>query len=105
MSASSLENQLIHRFCNDKNEKRTHILLQRVAIDPKYQGKGIGTWMMKQVLAEVDKENMPCALGTQRTSNIEWYKKLGFVVVDELKNDPNDAQSPSLWFMTRKNES
>jgi hypothetical protein len=48
------------------------------------QGKGLGTSLMCEIIAESEKLKRPIYLETSVERNIKWYEKLGFTVYKEL---------------------
>ena len=61
------------------------INLPDITILPEYQGKGIGTYLIKVILAEARSKNIPVELGAFKInlSAIKLYKSLGFKQVSE----------------------
>jgi ribosomal protein S18 acetylase RimI-like enzyme len=60
------------------------VFLSRLYILPEYQGRGIGTQLIKRVLAEAFGDNLPVSLRVLRVNPAkELYERLGFVVVEE----------------------
>lgn len=55
-----------------------------VATAPGQQGQGVGTSLMKEILARYDSYQLPLYLETSTLRNLPWYKKLGFEVYKEL---------------------
>ncbi|MGZ5348523.1 MAG: GNAT family N-acetyltransferase, partial [Solirubrobacterales bacterium] len=61
------------------------------------QRSGAGTALIRPGLERADAEGMPCYLETQRRSNIPFYERFGFELVEEVGLD----DSPRLWLMWR----
>ena len=75
-----------------------HWYLWALGVDPARQRQGIGTALLRPVLARSDREVHPCYLETQVPGNVSFYERLGFRVVEEA----NVPQQPiHLWFMRR----
>jgi len=60
-----------------------HWYLQLLGVDPRYQGQGFSSRLLKPMFIRADKEGLPCYLETQSERNVELYEHLGFRVVDE----------------------
>ena len=55
------------------------ILLQELVIDPAFQGRGIGTHIIEQVISEAIARGMPVRLQTHLVNRAaELYRRLGF---------------------------
>lgn len=63
----------------------THVQLADIAILPEYQGKGIGTHLIKALLAEARGRGLPMGLGVFKINPgaQKLYNSLGFVQVSE----------------------
>jgi len=74
--------------------------LFNIAIDPKYQGKGYASKLLKPMFAKLDENNLPCYLESPER-NLALYEHFGFEVVEQvsLPEDNND-----MWLMIRKNK-
>lgn len=48
------------------------------------QGKGIGSKLLKEVIADSQSQKRPIYLETSTTKNIPWYQKFGFSIYNEL---------------------
>mmetsp|Transcript_14484 Transcript_14484/g.16922 ORF Transcript_14484/g.16922 Transcript_14484/m.16922 type:complete len:254 (-) Transcript_14484:1147-1908(-) len=59
---------------------RECMILNRAAVDKRFQGQGIGSKLIRYVLENNPRKDLPCLLETQEKRNIEFYKKLGFQV-------------------------
>ena len=56
-------------------------LLEDVFVEEKYRGQGLGTKLMKEIIAEAKKHSCYKLIATSRESRTEvhqWYEKLGF---------------------------
>ena len=79
----------------------TLIRLERMAVLPEYQGKGVGSFALSAALREADVSGLACILGTQENRNVIFYKRLGFEIVDESMVSI-DGSSYTNWFMIRE---
>lgn len=63
----------------------THIQLADIAILPEFQGKGIGTFLIKKLLAEARGRGLPMGLGVFKINQgaQKLYRSLGFERVSE----------------------
>ena len=79
----------------------TFMSLLTVAIDPKYQGKGYASKLLKPMIVELDKKDIICALETPTEKNLSLYEHFGFKLIEEklLKTSNNQVK---MWFMLRK---
>jgi len=79
--------------------KVEHWYLALLAVDPEFQGRGLGRLLTEAVLARADAEGLPAYLETQKESNVAWYAKAGFEVHDTIHL--RDPGSPMMWTMLR----
>lgn len=75
-----------------------HYYLEVIGVHPDHQGMGLGSRLMAPMLARADSERLPCYLETQTESNVAFYQKRGFEVV-EVMDLPNGG--PRGWLMLR----
>jgi ribosomal protein S18 acetylase RimI-like enzyme len=75
-----------------------HYYLEVIGVHPDHQGKGLGSRLMAPMLARADSERLPCYLETQTESNVAFYQKRGFEVV-EVMDLPDGG--PRGWLMLR----
>jgi ribosomal protein S18 acetylase RimI-like enzyme len=54
-----------------------------IGVDPKFQGQGFGSKLLKFGLKKLDETNTPCYLETFKKSNVLIYKHFGFDLLDE----------------------
>lgn len=55
-----------------------------IGVDPTEQNQGIGSKLLREVLAENEFDKRIVCLETSTLKNIPWYQKFGFVVYDKL---------------------
>jgi ribosomal protein S18 acetylase RimI-like enzyme len=83
------------RWCHLDPEE-PHVHLGPIGVAPDAQGQGIGTALMYRYIEHLKQERSAGYLETDRLSNIEFYKKFGFVVQreEQLIGTPT-------WYMWR----
>ncbi len=52
-----------------------------LAVDPPYQGRGLGGELMKPMLDRIQASGLPCFLETESARNVAFYRKHGFEAV------------------------
>jgi len=77
---------------------RPHSYLWGVAVDPKHQGEGIGSALLRAYLHWVDSQQMPIYLETHDARNVGYYQKHGFELV--LATSISKHHLP-IWCMRR----
>ena len=77
--------------------RQPHWHLGPVAVDAHLQGTGIGTLLMTEYCARVDRAQAVGYLETDKTWNVRFYERFGFQTIAEqpVLNTPN-------WFMKRE---
>ena len=60
-----------------------HWYLSTLGVDPPRQGQGVGSALLRPVLARADAAGLPCYLETDKARNVPFYQKHGFEVVEE----------------------
>jgi len=58
-----------------------HWHLFPIAVDPKHQGKGYASALMRPMLDRIENKGLPCFLETQNESNVPLYEHFGFEVI------------------------
>jgi ribosomal protein S18 acetylase RimI-like enzyme len=58
-----------------------HWHLFPIAVDPKHQGKGYASALMRPMLERIQGEGLPCFLETQNEENVSLYEHFGFEVI------------------------
>ncbi len=74
-----------------------HYYLLYLGVDPPYQGKGYGSYIMEHLLAKADEEEVGCYLENTRRINLSFYQRFGFKVIKEKEIIGFPA-----WFMWRE---
>ena len=85
---------LHHRYANVP-----HWYLSPIGVDPKLQGKGYGSNLLKSMLSRIDQEHLPCFVETQSQKNVSLYEHFGFHVVDKNNIPGTDLTH---WAMLRE---
>ena len=72
--------------------------LDAIGVDPPQQRSGLGTALLRWMLARVDSDGLPTFLDTSAPDNLAYYERFGFEVTAEatLRN------GIPLWGMTRQ---
>lgn len=78
---------------------RLHWYLWAVAVDPLWQGKGIGTSLIQLGLDKADAQNLPIYLETHDEKDVPFYQNRGFNVVRAGHVPGIDL---SFWSMARE---
>lgn len=66
-----------------------------IGVNPVYQGSGIGSKLLREIIEESKMEDRPIYLETSTMKNLPWYKKSGFEVYNKLE------LSYTLYFLKR----
>lgn len=75
-----------------------HWYLAAIAVEPAFQGRGLGARLMRRGLELAEAKGEPCYLETAKPSNVEWYRGFGF---DTQRIEPCFDGGPPQWFMWR----
>jgi len=70
-----------------------------IGVDPKFQGRGYASALIKPMLARIDQKHLPCYLETNNERNVPIFQHYGFEVV-EVGTIP--GTSVSNWAMLRE---
>ncbi|MGD8475063.1 MAG: GNAT family N-acetyltransferase [Anaerolineae bacterium] len=60
-----------------------HWYLWALGVAPEHQGQGIGSRLIQPVLAQADRDGVPCHLETQTEGNVSFYQHRGFEIVSD----------------------
>ncbi len=75
-----------------------HYYLFAIGARRQYQGQGVGTSLIKEVLSKCDEEGIPAYLENSREENLKFYQGHGFEVIKEVQFSKS---APTLWMMWR----
>jgi GNAT superfamily N-acetyltransferase len=75
-----------------------HWYLYAVGTDPAHQGKGIGSALIRPILARCDEEGVPAWLEASRPDNVPYYQRFGF----EVRETFTLPKGPPVWCMLRR---
>ena len=70
-----------------------------IAVDPEYQGNGIGSLMLNELFKKYEIYNIPFYLETHVKRNIPFYQNLGFELLKESIMPGTDIY---MWSMLKK---
>ena len=77
------------------DEDKTYIV-SPIFVDVKHQGKGVGTALLKKAIEDMEAKGFKVGLDTMEPSNVPYYEKLGFKLIDDQIDANTGAHS---WFM------
>ncbi len=80
--------------------KVDHCYLSTIGTDPPLQGSGIGSALMRVVLARLDEESTPAFLESSKEENLAFYHRHGFTVTGEVGG--GGTGTPRIWLMWRE---
>jgi ribosomal protein S18 acetylase RimI-like enzyme len=80
---------------------RSHWYLWVIGVEPACQGQGIGSKLLRPILARADADGVPCYLETEGERNVRFYEKHGFKVAHQGQVPRLGAQ---VWAMLREPE-
>lgn len=78
-----------------------HWYLFIAAIDPDLQGQGRGGALLREGLARVDADGLPCFLDTNNEANLSLYERFGFTTVAQVQVGEDGPQG---WGMRRETQ-
>jgi GNAT superfamily N-acetyltransferase len=68
--------------------------LPMIAAEPAYQGKGLGSALMKHALQRCDKQGLPAYLESSNPRNIGLYERHGFEITGEIQAGASPVMTP-----------
>ena len=79
--------------------KENYIYLWFLGVDPKKQGNGTGSKLLKELTVHSDKNKLQIVLETSNSKNLALYNKFGFKIYHEWNAD---FIGFPIWFMKRE---
>jgi GNAT superfamily N-acetyltransferase len=76
-----------------------HWYLALLGVDPKFQGKGYASRLLKPMLKRLDAEKLPCYLETSIEEYVPIYQRFGFKLIQEAVLPGSDSR---MWVMLRE---
>ncbi len=81
-----------------RHPKAPHWYLAVLGTDPSRQGEGLATALLRKVLDDCDRDEVPAYLETGTERNVAFYTRHGFKVTEEL----HLPKGPPVWLMWRE---
>ena len=78
--------RVLRQFDTRRKElmKEPHWYLMAIGVDPEHQRGGHGSTLVKAGIERADRDHRPIYLETETELNVDFYKRLGFDVLDEM---------------------
>jgi ribosomal protein S18 acetylase RimI-like enzyme len=92
MAANQAMEALHNRWVHE-----AHWYLMIVAVDPELRGRGIGTGLIQEGLAFVDREPHVCYLETSHQRNLPLYERYGFRVLETAALGKHGPMGWAMW--------
>lgn len=73
-----------------------HFYLLYIGVEPEFQGKSVGSALMKHLIEKADQDHIGCYLENSNRRNIPFYQRFGFQITLE-----KDVIGVPTWFMWR----
>jgi ribosomal protein S18 acetylase RimI-like enzyme len=69
----------------DKNHpSEPHYYVEYVGVDPGYQGRALGSTLLRHLVDKADEEQVGCYLESANPHNISFYQRLDFQIMKEM---------------------
>lgn len=75
-----------------------HWILIQLGVEPRKQGKGLGSWLVQPVLDKADAGGVPCYVESADERNLSFYKRHGFEV---RRTGQVPGGGPQGWILIR----
>jgi ribosomal protein S18 acetylase RimI-like enzyme len=84
-----------------KHPREPHWYLFAIGVDPAHQGRGIGSTLLRAVLAQCDARGEPAYLEASTPENARLYERHGFAVLHDLKLGKDGPSARLMWRQAR----
>ncbi|MFJ8563863.1 GNAT family N-acetyltransferase [Streptomyces sp. NPDC093514] len=88
----------VQNAMHEVHPRTPHWYLPSVGTDRGLQGRGVGSALLRQQLADCDRLGQPAYLESSAPANVPFYERLGFRVTGEIRLP---GGGPTLWPMWR----
>lgn len=89
--------RIFHKFDKIRPRQR-HWYVLVLGVHPDHQGKGLGRELLRKVLQKADEDRVSVYLETANPTNLDFYRKYGFGVTEEIVPV---AGCPRIWGLLR----
>jgi GNAT superfamily N-acetyltransferase len=86
-------------FVEARHPHEPHYYLQFIGVEPKRQGNGTGSALLRPVLERCDREGLPAYLEASNERSRALYARHGFELVEEARLP---GGGPPIWRMWRE---
>jgi len=82
-----------------------HYYLTAIGVDPKYQGKGFGSKLMRSKFKDLEKNELPIYLETHMQEDVAIWQHLGFEIIDKKLVPNTDIHHWCMvWYPNKNSE-
>ena len=82
-----------------REPKHPHFYLSILAVDPPFQGQGLGSDTLEKLLSQSDQKQVPAYLEATSERGFEFYRRHGFELREVVQLP---GRGPTLWLMLRE---
>lgn len=88
----------LQAFCDRNHLQEPHYYIRTLGVATRFQGRGLGTALLRPTLDRCDREGVPAYLEASSERSAALYERLGFVHLGELRVPDG---GPRFWPMRR----
>ena len=88
----------LDRELRSRHPHHPHWYLWMLGVEPEHQGKGFGSTLLDSLSARARRDRAPCYLETDRSSNVRFYERHGYVL---LEQEVLPELETTFWFMQK----
>lgn len=90
----------VQTLLDGKHPETPHYYLFSIATLPEKRGQGIGSGLMEPMTRRLDEQQVPAYLENSRKTNLPFYMRHGFEVLEQIRLPGDDG--PPMWLMWRE---